>query len=150
MGADLPENYSPHEDEPYMNPVQIEYFRRKLISWRENLLRESGETLEQLKKEEGKEIDLLDRGSWETNTSLKLKTRDRYRKLIYKIESALERIKAGTYGYCEETGEEIGIRRLEARPIATLSIEAQEWHELMERKARSGRDEARSYPYLVP
>lgn len=137
MKCDLPGDYSPSEDEPYMNPRQLEYFRRKLLLWREQLLKESDETRNQLKEESIKEIDVIDQGALELSMTLKLKTRDRSRKLIYKIDDALKRINNGTYGYCEETGEEIGLRRLEARPIATLSIEAQEWHERMERRGRA-------------
>jgi len=137
MKCDLLGDYSPSEDEPYMNPRQLEYFRRKLLLWREQLLKESDETRNQLKEESIREIDVLDQGVLELSMNLKLKTRDRSRKLIYKIDDALERINNGTYGYCEQTGEEIGLSRLEARPIATLSIEAQEWHERMERRGRA-------------
>jgi DnaK suppressor protein len=127
--ADLAEGYRPSEDESYMNPRQIEYFRRKLLDWREKLLKESGESLGSLREEIVKEVDFLDQGSLEANTSLKLKTRERCQEVIREIDEALERIEDGTYGYCEETGEEIGIKRLEARPTATLSLEAQEWRE---------------------
>lgn len=136
MGIDISPDYSPSVDEPYMNDSQLEYFRQKLLRWRDRLISESGETLEELREHSSREIDLLDQGSLEMDMTLKLRTRDRYRKLIRKIDAALERIKAGTYGFCEETGEEIGIRRLEARPIATLSLEAQQWHERMEKKER--------------
>lgn len=122
-------NYIPSEDEPYMNPRQLEYFRRKLLAWRELLLKDSGETLGRLREGNLREIDILDRGSMESDTIVRIKNRDRCQELIREIDEALERIKEGSYGYCEETGEEIGIRRLEARPTATLSIEAQEWRE---------------------
>ncbi len=121
----LPQGYKPSEDEEYMNPLQLEYFRQKLIKWRNELLAESRDTLEHLREENWNEPDLTDRASVETETSIELRTRDRYRKLIDKIEGAIERINKGEYGYCDETGEQIGLRRLEARPVATLSIEAQ-------------------------
>lgn len=129
----LPEGYKPSEDEEYMNPMQLEYFRRKLIKWREDLLDESRETLNHLKEEIWNEPDPNDRASVETETTLELRTRGRYFKLIDKIESALNRINKGGYGYCEDTGEPIGIKRLEARPVATLCIEAQERHENYEK-----------------
>lgn len=119
-----------------MNPRQLEYFRQKLLRWRGDLLREAGDTLASLSAGGIAEADLTDRASVETDRALELRTRDRARKLISKIDQALERIEHGTYGYCEETGEPIGLRRLEARPIATLSIEAQERHERMERVHR--------------
>ena len=119
-----------------MNPVMREYFRNKLLAWREELLRESSETLQHLQSESLAEPDIADRASLETDRSLELSTRDRERKLIAKIDMALQRIEDGTYGYCEETEEPISLRRLEARPIATLSIEAQERHERMERTQR--------------
>ena len=137
MDLGLQEEYRPSEDEPYMNSSQLAYFQDKLLSWREQLLRESNETLEQLREEDSRETDFLDQGASDTIKALTFRTRDRYRKLIKKIDAALARIRIGTYGYCEETGEEIGIKRLEARPIATLSIEAQEWHERMERRRKS-------------
>lgn len=121
----LPQGYKPSEDEEYMNPLQLEYFRQKLVKWRNELLAESRDTLEHLREENWNEPDLTDRASVETETSIELRTRDRYRKLIDKIEGAIERINKGEYGYCDETGEQIGLRRLEARPVATLSIEAQ-------------------------
>ena len=136
--TDFNDNYIPGEDEPYMNPRQVEYFRLKLLTWRERLLRESGEAMEQLKQERNREIDFVDQGAEETFFGVALKTRDRSRKLIRKIDDALMRIQDGTYGYCEETKKEIGIRRLEARPIATLCIEAQRRHELMEKRKRAG------------
>lgn len=134
MKVDLPDNYLPSEDEAYMNPMQVEYFRRKLEAWKSELQAESRETVEHLRQENWHEPDLNDRATVETDTAFELKTRDRYRKLIEKIDAALRRIDAGEYGYCEETGEEIGIKRLEARPVATLTIEAQERHETFERQ----------------
>jgi DnaK suppressor protein len=128
--------YVPSETEPFMSKKMREYFRRRLLEWRAELLRESGQTLESLRQESLNEPDLTDRATLETDRSLELRTRDRYRKLMAKIESALRRIDDGTYGYCEETGEPIGLRRLIARPIATLSLEAQELHERMERTHR--------------
>jgi DnaK suppressor protein len=132
----LPEDYRPTEDEEFMNPLQVEYFRQKLIRWRSELLADSAETLRSLQEESLLKPDLTDRASLETERSIELRTRDRERKLISKIDAALSRLDSGTYGYCEETDEPIGIRRLEARPIATLSIEAQERHERMERTHR--------------
>jgi len=132
----LPPDYRPSEDEEFMNPLQREYFRRKLLQWRTELLADSTDTLRSLKEESLLKPDLTDRASLETERAIELRTRDRERKLISKIDAALQRIDFGTYGYCEETDEPIGIRRLEARPIATLSIEAQERHERMERMHR--------------
>ncbi|MGG5886218.1 RNA polymerase-binding protein DksA [Falsiroseomonas sp. HC035] len=132
----LPPDYRPMSDEEFMNPLQLEYFRQKLLKWRNDLLREAGETLTSMGQGGIIEADLTDRASVETDRALELRTRDRARKLISKIDQALERVENGTYGYCEETGEPIGLRRLEARPIATLSIEAQERHERMERVHR--------------
>lgn len=125
----LPDGYRPSENEEYMNPVQLCYFKQKLLDWRDELLNESRETLDHLKEENWNESDLNDRASVETETTIELRTRDRYRKLIDKIESAIERIDQGSYGYCEETGEKIGLKRLEARPVATLCIDAQMRHE---------------------
>lgn len=119
-----------------MNPMQLEYFRQRLLQWRSELLEESNETLQHLQEESLHEPDLADRASLETDRALELRTRDRARKLISKINEALERIENGTYGYCIETNEPIGVRRLEARPIATLSVEAQERHERMEKMHR--------------
>lgn len=120
-----------------MNPVMKQYFRHKLLQWRAELLRESNETLNSLHEDGGlQEPDIADRATLETDRALELRTRDRERKLISKIDSALERIANDDYGYCEETGDPIGVRRLEARPIATLSLEAQERHERMERTQR--------------
>ncbi len=129
----LPKDYKPSDKEEYMNPNQLEYFREKLLGWKEDLARESQNTMEHLRDENWNEPDLNDRAWVETETSLELKTRDRYRKLMNKIDAAIGRIENGSYGYCEETGDPIGIKRLEARPIATLSIEAQERHERFER-----------------
>jgi DnaK suppressor protein len=133
MLVTLPPDYRPSSAEEFMNPLQLEYFRQKLRRWRSELLREADETLHSLGEGGIAEADLTDRASVETDRALELRTRDRARKLISKIDQALERIENGTYGYCEESGEPIGLRRLEARPIATLSIEAQERHERMER-----------------
>jgi DnaK suppressor protein len=132
----LPPDYRPQDDEPFMNPMQREYFRQKLLAWREELVRESSETLLHLQEESLAEPDITDRASLETDRSLELRTRDRERKLISKIDAALERIEDGSYGFCEETSEPISIKRLEARPIATLSLEAQERHERLERTRR--------------
>lgn len=131
----LPEGYKPSENEEYMNSLQLEYFKQKLLIWKEELLAESRETLTHLREEKNwNEPDPNDRASVETETTLELRTRDRYRKLIDKIDAALKRIEAGEYGYCEETGEKIGLKRLEARPVATLCIEAQEQHENYEKQ----------------
>lgn len=132
----LPPDYTPSNDEEFMNPLQQEYFRQKLLRWRGELLRESSDTLESMQEENLAQPDLTDRASMETDRSLELRTRDRERKLISKIDAALQRITAGEYGYCEDTGEPISLRRLEARPIATLSLEAQERHEREERTQR--------------
>jgi DnaK suppressor protein len=136
MGIELPANYRPSDDEPFMNDTQKEYFRRRLLGWKEDILKESRETLLHLQEEEAHHPDVADRASSETERSLELRARDRQRKLISKIEAALRRIDDGTYGYCEETGEPISLRRLDARPIATLSVEAQERHERRERVYR--------------
>lgn len=130
----LPSGYKPTEKEEYMNAVQVEYFRQKLLAWRNELLAESRETLEHLHEEDWHQADIADRASLETEAGVELRTRNRYLKLISKIDAALQRIAEGEYGYCEETGEPIGIKRLEARPVATLSIEAQERHEKMEKQ----------------
>jgi DnaK suppressor protein len=132
----LPTNYRPSETEEFMSAKQLEYFRQKLLSWRAELLADSTDTLRHLKEESLLKPDITDRASLETERAIELRTRDRERKLISKIDAALTRIDTGTYGYCEETDQPIGIRRLEARPIATLSIEAQERHERMERTYR--------------
>jgi DnaK suppressor protein len=132
----LPPDYRPTDEEDFMNPLQLEYFRQKLLRWRSELLAESTETLQHLKEESLAEPDITDRASLETERAIELRTRDRERKLISKIDAALLRIEDGSYGYCEETDEPISLRRLEARPIATLSLEAQERHERMERTHR--------------
>ena len=137
MGAELPKKYKPTEKEPFMNDRQKEYFRRKLAGWRDDIIKESRETIQNLQEENSQHADLADRASNETERSLELRTRDRQRKLISKIESALKRIEDGSYGYCEETGEPISLKRLDARPIATLSLEAQERHERRERVYRN-------------
>ena len=131
-------HYRPTDKEPFMNERQREYFRKKLLAWREDILREARETLSHLQDENQNHPDLADRASSETERSIELRARDRQRKLIAKIGAALQQIEDGTYGYCEETGEPISIKRLEARPIATLSVEAQERHERRERVYREG------------
>lgn len=128
--------YRPSEDEEFMNDRQLEYFKQKLLNWKEEILRESRETLSHLQTETENHPDIADRASSETDRSLELRTRDRQRKLISKIDEALRRIEDGSYGYCEDTGEPIGVARLDARPIATLSLEAQERHERRERVHR--------------
>src|SRR3974390_1321284 len=137
-GADLPPDYRPSEDEPFMNERQRAYFRRKLLAWREEILRSTKETLQPLQDESAQHADIADRASTETERALELRARDRQRKLIAKIDAALGRLDEGTYGYCEETGEPISLKRLDARarPIATLSVEAQERHERRERVYR--------------
>ena len=132
----LPPDYKPEDDEDFMNPLQQEYFRQKLLRWRSDVLLDSNETRHHLKEATLVEADLTDRASTETERSLELRTRDRDRKLINKIDEALERIEEGTYGYCEETSEPISLKRLEARPIATMTIEAQERHERSEKMRR--------------
>ena len=129
-------SYRPSDKEPFMNERQREYFRNKLMAWRDDILKEAKETLQHLQDENQNHPDLADRASSETDRALELRTRDRQRKLIAKIDDALRRIEDGSYGYCEETGEPISLKRLEARPIATLSIEAQERHERRERVYR--------------
>ena len=129
-------DYVPSEDEPFMNERQKAYFRLKLVNWKNDILREARETLEILQQENANHPDLADRASSETDRAIELRARDRQRKLISKIDSALQRIDEGTYGYCEETGEPIALKRLDARPIATLSIEAQERHERREKVYR--------------
>lgn len=131
-------DYQPSDDEPFMGPRQRAYFRKKLLDWKESILNESRGTVEQLQEDTNNIPDLADRASAETDRALELRTRDRQRKLISKIEAALRRIEDGTYGYCEETGEPISLKRLDARPIATLSLEAQEKHERHERVHRDG------------
>ena len=136
MSFELEADYRPRDDEPFMNERQMEYFRLKLLAWKDDILKESRETLGHLQDENHMLPDIADRASSETDRSLELRTRDRQRKLISKIDSALKRIADGSYGYCEETGEPISLKRLDARPIATLSIEAQERHERRERVYR--------------
>src|SRR3954449_3355866 len=128
--------YRPSDREPFMSERQREYFRRKLLAWRDDILREARETLQHLQDESQNHSDLADRASSETDRAIELRARDRQRKLVAKIDAALQRLEDGTYGYCEETGEPISLRRLEARPIATLSIEAQERHEKREKVYR--------------
>jgi DnaK suppressor protein len=134
--AMLDDVYKPTDQEPFMNERQLEYFRNKLLVWKDDIIKESRETIGHLQDENHVLPDVADRASSETDRSLELRTRDRQRKLISKIESALKRIDDRTYGYCEETGEPISLKRLDARPIATLSIEAQERHEKRERVYR--------------
>ena len=136
MGTEIPVGYRPSENEPFMNERQREYFRRKLLAWRDDILREARETLQHLQDESQNHSDLADRASSETDRAIELRARDRQRKLVAKIDAALQRIDDGTYGFCEETGEPISLKRLDARPIATLSIEAQERHERRERVYR--------------
>lgn len=132
----LPDGYMPSSDEEFMNPTQLEYFRQKLMDWKNDILRESAETLHNLQEDNLREPDIADRASSETDWSVELRTRDRQRKLVSKIDSALRRIEEGEYGYCEVTGEPISLRRLDARPIATMTIEAQEAHERAEKVHR--------------
>ena len=134
----LKDNYRPSEDEPFMNEDHVEYFRSKLLDWKKSILSESKDTIKGMKEETRNIPDVADRASEETDRALELRTRDRQRKLISKIDSALRRIDEGSYGYCEETGEPISLKRLDARPIATFSVEAQERHE---RRERDHRDE---------
>jgi DnaK suppressor protein len=137
----VPANYKPSEKEKYMNPVMLEYFRHKLEAWKTEIIKEGDRLLHELQDEGGlQEPDIADRAAVETEMALELRERDRQRKLISKIDEALDRIDRGQYGYCEETGEPIGIKRLEARAIATLSIEAQERHERAERTQRDERE----------
>ena len=136
MATEVDGDYKPGEDEPFMNERQRNYFRAKLLSWKDAILKENKETIAHLQDENHVLPDLADRASSETDRSLELRTRDRQRKLVAKIESALKRIDDGSYGYCEESGDPISLRRLDARPIATLSIEAQERHERRERVYR--------------
>ncbi len=136
MGSTASDTYRPSEKEPFMNERQRDYFRRKLIAWKQEILEESRATIANLQNETISEPDLADRATSETDRSLELRTRDRQRKLIAKIDEAIRRIDDGSYGYCEETGEPISLARLEARPTATLSLEAQERHERRERVHR--------------
>ena len=130
----LPKNYKPTQKEKFMNAKMKEYFRQKLLSWKKNLLKESSQTLNNLQNENEAKPDITDRASEEIDRSFELRTRDRERKLINKIDAALQRIEDGSYGYCDETGDPISIKRLEARPVATLSLEAQEMHEKAEKR----------------
>lgn len=132
----LPEGYLPSESEPFMNDRHRAYFRNKLIAWKEEIIRQNRETLQVLHEDSAQHADLADRATSETDRALELRARDRQRKLINKIDAALARIEDGTYGYCEDTGEPIGLKRLDARPIATLSLEAQERHERREKVFR--------------
>jgi DnaK suppressor protein len=131
-----PEQYRPSADEEFMNPAQLAYFRNKLEAWKEDIMRESAETLQNLQEDNLREPDIADRASSETDWSVELRTRDRQRKLVSKIDAALRRIDEGEYGYCEVSGEPIGLKRLDARPIATMTIEAQEAHERAEKVHR--------------
>ena len=132
----LPNDYRPAEDEPFMNERQLEYFRRKLMAWRQDLLSDSRETIEGLQGSTRNIPDIADRASEETDRAIELRTRDRQRKLVAKIDAALRRIEEGEYGYCEVTGDPISLKRLDARPIATMSLEAQERHERREKVHR--------------
>ncbi len=132
----LPDNYSPAEDEPFMNDRQTEYFRRKLLAWKSDIMEDSRDTVQGMKDQTRNIPDVADRASEETDRALELRTRDRERKLVAKIDSALRRIAEGEYGYCERTGEPISLKRLDARPIATMSLEAQEHHERREKVHR--------------
>jgi len=133
MGTRLSKNYKPSEKESFMNARQREYFRRKLLKWRAEIVRETQETVRQLQEDNIRHADIADRASSESEKALELRSRDRLRKLVSKIDAALGRIKGKTYGYCEETGEPIDLKRLDARPVATLSLEAQERHEKREK-----------------
>ncbi len=141
VGEELPipvndDEYRPSADEAFMNPRQLDYFRRKLIQWKEGILREAKDTLAHLQTESLREPDVTDRASTETDWSIELRTRDRQRKLIAKIDAAMRRIEEGEYGYCEVTGEPISLARLEARPVATMTVESQEKHERQEKVSR--------------
>lgn len=136
MSVELPEGYEPSDNEEFMNDLQLEYFRRKLFEWKDSILSDSRETLNHLQEDSLKEPDIADRASAETDWSVELRTRDRQRKLIMKIDAALNRIEEREYGYCEVSGEQISLKRLEARPIATMTIESQEKHENYERVHR--------------
>jgi DnaK suppressor protein len=136
MPAEKTKNYRPSDKEPFMNERQRDYFRARLLDWKDDIIKETRDTLQHLQDENQNHSDLADRASSETDRAIELRARDRQRKLIAKIDAALQRIDEGTYGFCEETGEPIAIKRLEARPIATLSVEAQERHERRERVYR--------------
>jgi len=133
----LPNGYTPSDNEPFMNARQRVYFQKKLVSWKEDIIRSNRETIMNLQHESTRHADVADRATSETDRALELRARDRQRKLVAKIDEALARIESGTYGFCEETGEPIGLKRLDARPIATLSVEAQELHERRERVYRN-------------
>ena len=133
---EVPQDYRPSAGEPFMNPRQLAYFRRKLLSWKDEILKEASATLATLQVESLREPDVTDRASSETDWGIELRTRDRQRKLISKIDAALRRVETGEYGYCEVTGEPIALQRLEARPIATMTLEAQERHERTEKVTR--------------
>lgn len=134
--VNLPSNYRPTEREKFMNSKQQEFFRRRLLGWRDEIVRDTKDTIQDLQDDDGQSPDIADRATTESERSIVLRARDRQRKLVAKIDAALDRIDEGSYGFCDDTGEPIGIRRLEARPIATLSIEAQERHERRERVYR--------------
>ncbi len=134
--VNLPNNYRPTEKEKFMSAKQREFFRRRLLGWRDEIMRDAKGTIQNLQEDDGQAPDIADRATTESERSIELRTRDRQRKLVAKIDAALERIEDGSYGYCDVTGEPIGLKRLEARPIATLSIEAQERHERRERVYR--------------
>ena len=136
MTLTIPPDYKPSNGEPFMNEVMLEYFRQKLLTWKDELLRDADMTLQHLQEDTLKSADLSDRASTESVRTVELRTRDRARKLIVKIDEAIERIEQGSYGYCVEPGDPIGVRRLEARPVATLSLEAQERHERLEKTQR--------------
>lgn len=134
--SELPADYRPSMDEEFMNELQLEYFRQKLLAWKDDIMRESAETLQNLQQDNLREPDIADRASSETDWSVELRTRDRQRKLVSKIDAALKRIEMGEYGYCEVTGDPISLKRLDARPIATMTVEAQEAHERAEKVHR--------------
>jgi DnaK suppressor protein len=136
MSVELPDGYQPSENEEFMNDQQLEYFRAKLSQWRESVINDSRETLSHLQEDSLKEPDIADRASAETDWSVELRTRDRQRKLVMKIDAAIKRIKEKDYGYCEVSGEQISLKRLQARPIATMTIESQEKHENYEKVHR--------------
>ena len=136
MTLELEADYRPSDSEPFMNERQREYFRKKLLAWKDDILREARETLQNLQDENQNHPDIADRASSETDRAIELRARDRQRKLIAKIDAAIARIEDGSYGYCEETGEEIGLGRLEARPIATLTVDAQERREMFQKQFR--------------
>ena len=138
MSVELPDGYEPSEKEEFMSDQQLEYFRRKLLEWKESILIDSRETLSHLQEDSLKEPDIADRASAETDWSVELRTRDRQRKLVMKIDAAIRRIDEKEYGYCEVSGEQISLKRLQARPIATMTIESQEKHENHERVHRDG------------